>query len=121
MDRVRGPIEKIYYGQDENKIYLAFEGEINLLKTSNLVLEIYIEQMQKTISFSMNDEYNENGVKFAIDERIELELSKMNCVDCKQIHLRFEILQGKEIIQTMPGYGALAINLDEKYTANWFV
>lgn len=75
MDRVRGPIEKIYYGQDENKIYLAFEGEIDLLKTSNLVLEIYIEQMQ-TISFSMNDEYNENGVKFAIDERIELELSK---------------------------------------------
>ena len=121
MDRVRGPIEKIYYGQDEGKIYLAFEGEIHLLKTSNLILEIYIEEMQRTISFSMNAEYNANGVKFAIDERIELELSKMNCVDCKQIHLRFEILQGKEIIQTMPGYGALAINLDEKYTANWFV
>ena len=29
--------------------------------------------------------------------------------------------RSKEIIQTMPGYGALAINLDEKYTANWFV
>lgn len=40
----------------------------------------------------------------------------MNCVECRQIHLRFEILQGKEIIQTMPGYGALAINLDMKNT-----
>lgn len=27
MDRVRGPIEKIYYGQNDNNIYLAFEGE----------------------------------------------------------------------------------------------
>lgn len=121
MDRVRGPIEKIYYGQDNNNIYIAFEGKIEELKSSNLILEVYIEEMQKTISFSMNDIYNENGIKFVIYERIELELSKMNCVDCRMIHLRFEILQGKEIIQTMPGYGALAINLDESYTANWFV
>ena len=122
MDRVRGPIEKIHYGQDDKNIYLAFQGEMKELKTSNLVLEIYIEEMKKTISFSMNEQYNKNGIKFAIDERIELEFSKMNCVECtQQIHLRFEILQGKEIIQTMPGFGALAINLNEKYTSNWFV
>lgn len=121
MDRVRGPIEMIHYGQDENSIYIAFQGELGELKSSNLQLEIFIEEMEKTISLSMNKAYSADGIKFAIDEHIELELSKLHCVECQHVHLRFEILQGKEIIQTMPGYGALAINLKETYTANWFV
>ncbi len=121
MDRVRGPIEKIHYGQDDSSIYLAFDGEIEMLKASNLELEIFVEETGKTLSFAMDENSTHNGAKFAINERIELELSKMNCSECTQVHLRFEILQGKEIIQTMPGYGALAINLEETYAANWFV
>jgi len=121
MDRVRGPIEKILYGQDKNNIYLAFQGNMELLKKPDLTLEIFIEEMDKTLLFSLNHFYSKNGIQFAIDERIELALSKIHCVECTQIHLRFEILQNKEILQTMPGYGALAISLKETYAANWFV
>jgi len=121
MDRVRGPIEKILYGQDKNTIYLAFQGDMKLLKKSNLTLEIFIEEMDKTIRIPINASYRNNAIQFAINERIELAISKIHCVECSQIHLRFEILQEKKILQTMPGYGALAINLKETYAANWFV
>lgn len=121
MDRVRGPIEKIHYGQDETKVYLAFEGAMVLLEKSKLQLEIIIEETQEIICFDMHKDYKDNGIQLVIDERIELELEKWHFKDCLQVHLRFEILQGEEIIQTMPGYGALTINTKEDYAANWFV
>jgi len=121
MDRVRGPIEKIKYGQDDNNIYLAFEGEMRSLERSKFQLELIIEETGESITFNMQKNYDNDGVRLAINERIELELSKEHCKDASLVHLRFEILHGKEIIQTMPGYGALEINLEENYAANWFV
>ena len=105
------------------------DGKVNYDKLEEL-LEFQIANSTDAIiicgttgeSSTMTHGEHLKTIKFAIDERIELEFSKMNCAECtQQIHLRFEILQGKEIIQTMPGFGALAINLNEKYTANWFV
>jgi len=121
MDRVRGPIEMILYGQDETSIYLAFTGEVQKLLGSNLQLEVTIEESGESLRFDMDSDYDKDGAKLMIDERIELELPKHCCANFTQVHLRFEILQGREIIQTMPGYGALKIDLYESYAANWFV
>ena len=121
MDRVRGPIEKINYGQDDKNIYLAFQGDMEVFKKSKFQLELIIEETGEAIIFNIHNNYDQDGVIVAIDERMEVELSKLHCKDYKQVHLRFEILQGKEIVQTMPGYGALAMNLEDDYTANWFV
>lgn len=57
----------------------------------------------------------------AVDERIELALSKTHFKAYNSVHLRFEILKESEIIQIMPGYGALFIDLNETYLENWFV
>ena len=121
MDRVRGPIEKIFYGQDEQSIYVAFDGDVQELKKAHLHLEVSVEESGKTFRFSMKETHGKDGSKLVIDERIELELPKDACAGFTEVHLRFEILKGKEIIQTMPGYGALAINLEENYAANWFI
>lgn len=121
MDRVRGPIEKIHYGQDDKSLYFAFEGDMQQLKKTELYLEIIIEETKEMLNFSMEMDYDSNGAKLVVDERIELELHKWHFQDFEQVHLRFEILKDKEIIQTMPGFGALALNLEESYAANWFV
>ncbi|HFU77100.1 MAG TPA: glycoside hydrolase, partial [Epsilonproteobacteria bacterium] len=121
MDRVRGPIEIIYYGQDDKNVYLAFEGDIELLKKLDLQLQVIIEETGTTITLDMNKLSEEDGVTLIIGERIELAISKEHFKDYTTIHLRFEILNKHEIIQTMPGYGALAIDLQETYDSNWFV
>ncbi|MBN2817279.1 MAG: glycoside hydrolase [Campylobacterales bacterium] len=121
MDRVRGPIEKILYGQDEEKIYIALEGDMHKLKTKTMALEVTIEESGERILFKLQHNQENSLATLAIDERVELSLSKSCCQEFGEVRLRFELLEGTQIIQTMPGYGALAINLNESYAANWFV
>jgi hypothetical protein len=52
---------------------------------------------------------------------VELALLRSHFKAYNTIHLRFEIVQEERIIQTMPGYGSLLIDLDETYANNWFV
>ncbi len=121
MDRVRGPIEKIYYGQNDKAFFVAFEGDIDSLKLLKSELQVIIEETGEQLNFSMAEAYDKKGVQLAVDERIELSISKEHFKEYAKVHLRFEIVKGKNIVQSMPGYGALAIDLDETYSKNWFV
>ncbi|QSZ41942.1 glycoside hydrolase [Sulfurimonas aquatica] len=121
MDRVRGPIEKIHYGHNEETLFLAFEGDMSSLEMSHLQLEIIFEETSEHLLFNMDRVYEDKEVKLAIDERIELAISRKHFKNQSSVHLRFEILNENNIIQTMPGYGALFIDLDESYAENWFV
>lgn len=121
MDRVRGPIEKIYYGHDDKAIYLAFEGEMATLKSSKLHLLIVIEETEEHLNFAMDVPYVKDGIELVVDERLELAIARTHFEDYELVHLRFEILNENDIIQMMPGYGALSIELNETYLENWFV
>ncbi len=121
MDRVRGPIEKIHYGHDDKAVFLAFEGDMAALELSKMELQVIIEETGEHLSFSMGQLHDDEGTRLAVDERLELSLSRAHFKTNSTVHLRFEILQGSNIIQTMPGYGALFVDLDETYAENWFV
>lgn len=121
MDRVRGPIEKIYYGHNEEAVFLAFEGELSSLEVSGLELQVTIEETGEQLVFKMHETYKNEKVQMAVGQRIELVLSRFNFRPYNTVHLRFEIVEQNRIIQTMPGYGSLFIDLDETYTHNWFV
>ncbi len=121
MDRVRGPIEKIYYGHDNQTLFLAFEGQIATLEKQGQYLEIIIEQTGEHLRFSMDKPYEDKDTTFVIAERMELALSRRHFKEHNTVHLRFEIVRGNEIVQTMPGYGALWVDMDESYASNWFV
>ncbi|MGB3961213.1 MAG: glycoside hydrolase family 57 protein [Sulfurimonas sp.] len=121
MDKVRGPIEKIHYGHDDKAIYLAFEGDMPVLAMSNLHIQIITEETGELLHFKMNEDYNNNGVELVVDERVEVSLARWHFKEYGKVHLRFEIVKGEQIIQTMPGYGALFVDLDEDYASNWFV
>lgn len=121
MDRVRGPIDMIRYGHNAQTLYLAFEGEIKSFELSRLKLELIIEETAQHFSFEMGKAHDANGIKLAIKERIEVAVDRSYFKEHSVVHLRFEILHGNEIIQTMPGFGALEVDLDETYAENWFV
>ena len=121
MDKVRGPIEKILFGHNEEKLFFALSGEIKSLNCSNLTLLIIIEENQTQLQLAMNKNQNDNGIELYCDEAIELSISRSLFKEFDVVHLRLEIVEEDEIIQAMPGFGPLEIDLNEKYLNNWFV
>jgi len=121
MDRVRGPIDKILYGQNEKNIFIAFYGKLESLADPDLQFGLLIEETGKNFIFSLQRSDDTEEIKFMIGTNIELSIPKTYFSAESTVHLRFEILKGDEIVQTLPGYGALAIALDENYAENWFV
>ncbi len=102
MDRLRGPIKRILYGQDSDKLYFAFETQ-SIDHCISDALEIIIEpgHIRGTMTYE-NNTITKEGVSMqaACDELLEKE--------------------GK-VIQTLPGFGELKITLNDDYSRNWFV
>ena len=121
MDRVRGPIEKIYYGHDKEHVFIAFEGDIESLKDNDVTLQIIIEETEEDYSVVIGEENPECQVKCVVADGIELAIPFSLFEGNTRIHLRFEFEEKNTILQTLPGYGALEIDIDEDYTKNWFV
>jgi len=121
MDRERGPIETICYGHDDAKVYLAFDGDMSLLQTGRHTLLVIVEENGHRLSLPLKKRVGNKQVTFAFGERIELALSGEHFIGLDAFHLRFEIIEGDKIIQTLPGYGALHIDMNESYAEHWFV
>lgn len=121
MDRVRGPIDIIKYGHDNSSVYIAFEGNVGSFCQGDSTVNVTIEESGETFVFSPLAHDEASGRLCAIDERLEIALPLDSFQGHNAIHLRFEIVQGAKIVQTMPGFGALLIELNETYAKNWFV
>ncbi len=119
MDKVRGPIEKIYYGHNEHSVFLALEGDVASLET--MKFSIVIEESEQEIVCELDKNVQCINFDLALDERVEIELKQVLFENLKQVHLRLEIIDGEKIVQTLPGYGSLAIDFDENFAKNWFV
>lgn len=121
MEGIHGPIDIIYYGNNEKAIFVAFEGHLDDIDRFSAKLQITIEETGEHILFSMDRPYKNSGDIFAMGERIELALSRSHFEPYKSVRLRFEIIEGSRVLQTMPGNGALLVELSKNYADNWFV
>ncbi len=121
MDRVRGPIEMIRYGHDDTFVYLAFEGNLEILRALEVTLIITVEENGNQLEIPLEKPIENKKIKFAMQSRIELAISKKQVIGLDAFHLRFEFRRKDEIIQTLPGYGALYVDMNEHYSEHWFV
>ena len=128
MDRERGPVERIRFGQNEKVVYCAFEGDTEALQHCEKLyisvdpLDVRFEISVKTLCKTKSSTMESKKIKLlvACDSWLELGLD-FNERDAQNIQLRFEIERDGIIIQTLPGFGELEIKLDETYDENWFV
>jgi hypothetical protein len=109
MDRVRGPIDIIYYGYDDTSLYVAFVGMI--IATHTMQVAVIIQETDERII--LEPKAVRNRLEFALSR----ELFKANMT----LHLRFELLQEESVIQTMPANGFLVLELDDHFTNDWFI
>jgi len=122
MDKIRGPITKIRYGQDNNNIYISFESkEPNFCKLYEM--EISFEPINKKIRMFFDDTAKSyDGIEFisVCKNLLEISIDKKN-IDVDEISLRFEVIKDSRVIQTLPGFGELKLDLGNDYAQNWFV
>ena len=121
MDRVRGPVKRLYWGSDKSKqyIYLRFDGNMEwLIKTKLLILDRLNNQ---TLTVDFTNPYKIKGLTVAIGTIAELSISTalLNLKD--KISLSIEIIEDEVTIQTLPGVGTISIDINENYANNWFV
>jgi alpha-amylase/alpha-mannosidase (GH57 family) len=122
MDKKRGPIKKIYYGQDDEKLYFSFEAAIKKLCVGGTV-EIIIEPLNIRGSIELSDKKSSLGgleIEVVCAEWLEICIDKRT-INEKEIAIRFEIMQDNRVIQTLPGFGELNIDLGNDYSQNWFI
>ena len=127
MDRVRGPVSKILYGQDEGSLYFAFDADMKILEKSD-TLRIMIDPIGLHVSLNFNN-YSEKNykeiindieVEVASDKWLEIRIDKSNINEDK-IQCRFEFENRGVVVQTLPGFGELELDLSTDYSENWFV
>jgi len=119
MDRVRGPVEKIRFGHNETMVFIAFEGDIETLGKATLAL--IIEEFSKTIRLPLDQNRQAEGIRMRISTIIKIAIPRKIFGDLQLVHLRFEIEKEGKMIQVLPGFGALEMDLDEDYTKNWYI
>ena len=122
MDKQRGPIKKIYYGQDDDKIYFSFETKMQKFCVKNS-MEIIIEpiNVRSKIDFKTQNSFvGDLKIDLACGSWLEMSIDKRTIKE-DEISFRFEILQDDKVIQTLPGFGELKIDLGNDYSQNWFV
>jgi alpha-amylase/alpha-mannosidase (GH57 family) len=122
MDSTRGPIKKIYYGQDDEKLYFAFEGEMSTLCRNGFITIIIdpLHLSQRVAFKQTRTSIGEISVTLACDKRLEFSVEKAK-ININDIAFRFEIEEEDKALQTLPSFGELRLALDDNYLQNWFV
>jgi hypothetical protein len=122
MDKERGPIKKILYGQDDSKLYFAFESRISEL-CSIYTMEVIIEPLglRKKVDFKMQTSFiGELELYVMCHNLLEMSIDKSK-ITSDEISIKFELEKDGQIIQILPGFGELKIDLSNDYSRNWFI
>jgi len=119
MDRVRGPIDKIRFGFNNDHVFIAFDGNIESVRGTHLTIRS--DSLMQSIRLSLSRNNIDKTIAIAIDENIEIALCRTLFHREPSIALHFEIEEQGKILQALPSYGTLEINLEEDYTHNWFI
>ena len=59
-------------------------------------------------------------IEVACDEWLEISIDKTT-IDQEQIALRFELEKDGKVLQILPGFGELPIDIQSDYSRNWFI
>jgi len=112
---------KLYYGYDKENFYLRFDGSVNQIKNDILRLNFITD---KEISFSVpvsNEKYtDENGVEAVSKKIIEIKIP-LNLLNEKKFEFYIEILKDSRLLQKLPVYSIIMLDISENFDYDWMV
>jgi hypothetical protein len=127
MDMPKGPVNKIFYGQDDKCIYFAFDTDIEMMKHCKM-LRLIIDPIgfneEINIDFTTQKLYcrKSGGIVFevAFEDWLEIKIDASS-IESQKLDFRFELSSGDAVIQTLPSFGELEIDMENDFSDRWFV
>jgi alpha-amylase/alpha-mannosidase (GH57 family) len=127
MDIPKGPVNKIFYGQDDECIYFAFDTDIEMMKRCK-ILRLIIDPIgfneEIDIDFTTQKQYcrKNGGIVFevAFEDWLEIKIDASS-IESQKLDFRFELSSGDAVIQTLPSFGELEIDMENDFSDRWFV
>jgi alpha-amylase/alpha-mannosidase (GH57 family) len=114
-------LNKLYYGYDKENFYLRFDGSVNQIKNDILRLNFITD---KEISFSVpisNEKYtDENGVEAISEKIIEIKIP-LNLLNEKKFEFYIEVLKDSRLLQKLPVYSIIMLDISENFDYDWMV
>ena len=131
MDTSKIYLENLNYGYDKEYIYILLEGELNdiLDKGYKLDIEFNYEDKKKNINLELSRGKSFikitangcDGITYSINHVIEIKIPK-TCLEFKErIEILFKILDGEKLIQKIPLYNSISLDLSKNFDREWYV
>jgi len=117
MDRVRGPIETIHWGEDSENIYIRLDGDMKSWDR----IDLYAEETKESFSIEKEAKFSDGYIRAAVDEIVEIAIDKRLFSGKERATLRLEMIKEDIPVQTLPGSGELTIELKKRECRDWFV
>lgn len=109
MDRVRGPVNIIYYGYDESALYFRMQGDVKDLET--IRVNTLIDGMDEPIEL----------IVATVPMGIEAVLMREQIAGVSTMRIRLVLMSEAKEIQRLPGFGYLSLDLNDRFIENWFI
>ena len=122
MDKVRGPVEKLHWGENRDALFFRLDGDMSVLRTAKLHIYAKGDALDTSIEIDLADTPVQGDICAAADRIVEVSINKrLHFHGADTIRVRMEVVRGDEVLQVLPGVAELVVDLRENYASNWFV
>ncbi|ACN98313.1 glycoside hydrolase [Sulfurihydrogenibium azorense Az-Fu1] len=115
-------LEKLYYGYDEENLYLRLDGKVESITDKGYKLKVSIlATCEMDFTFPLQSTlYENNGLKACSKKVIEIAIP-LKLFSCRNFDLSFTVLENDKIIEKLPVYSVLNIDISQDFTYDWIV
>jgi alpha-amylase/alpha-mannosidase (GH57 family) len=115
-------LKKLYYGYDENYLYLRLDGKVESITDKGYTLKISIlSTCELEFNLPITSNITEkDGIKIASNKVVEIGIP-LSLLDCRNFDVSFTLLKDDTVVEKLPIYSVLNLDISKDFTYDWIV
>lgn len=115
-------LKKLYYGYDESYLYLRLDGKIENIKDKDYILKIsLLSTCEIEFSLPLSSKIEDiNGINVCANKVVEVAIP-LNLFECRKFDIAFAIIKEDQVIEKLPIYSVLTLDISKDFTYDWIV
>ncbi|MGC8942066.1 MAG: glycoside hydrolase family 57 protein [Sulfurihydrogenibium sp.] len=115
-------LKKLYYGYDEDYLYLRIDGKVESITNKGYTLKVFfLSTCEFEIELPLKSEITEiNGIKVVANKVIEIAIP-LKLFDCRDFDISFTLTKDGNVVEKLPLYNVLNLDISEDFSYDWFV
>jgi hypothetical protein len=115
-------LKKLYYGYDEDYLYLRIDGKVESITNKGYTLKVFfLSTCEFEIELPLKSEITElNGIKVVANKVVEIAIP-LKLFDCRNFDISFILTKDGNVVEKLPLYSVLNLDISEDFSYDWFV